>query len=318
MFDWNDVRFFLAVARSGSTLTAARDLKISQPTVARRVAALEEALGVTLFERRQAGYRLTEEGEALVADAATMETSALVLLDGARARARKLSGSVRLTCNEVTATYHLAPLLAEFQRTYPDIRVDLMVSEAKLDLARGEADVAIRATDRPEGPGLVARKLLDAPWGVYATKGYVEAHGRPTSFEDVANGHRIIGGEGPLRTIEALQWFESFVPAEAVAARANSFPAMIANLRAGTALGVAPSGIFDRDPTMVACLTLPERFWGNVWLVTHERVRRLPRVRALMDFIAAYIAGRRALLAPGLPEARPDAYMAADDQLAEA
>lgn len=317
MFDWNDVRFFLAVARSGSTLTASRELKISQPTVARRVAALEEALGVTLFERRQAGYRLTEEGEALVAEAAAMEAAALALSDGARARARKLSGSVRLTCNEVTATYHLAPLLAEFRRSYPDIRVDLVVSEGKLDLARGEADVAIRATDRPEGPGLVARKLLDAPWGVYATRGYVEAHGCPTCFEDVAHGHRIVGGDGPLQAIEAFQWLESFVPPEAVAARANSFPAMIANLRAGTALGVAPSGIFDRDPTMVACLTLPERFWGAVWLVTHERVRRLPRVRALIDFIAAYITARRALLAPGLPEAPADAYRAIE-QPAEA
>jgi molybdate transport repressor ModE-like protein len=117
MFDWNDARFFLAVARSGSTLTASRELKISQPTVARRVAALEQALGLNLFERRQAGYRLTEEGEALVPQAEAMEAAAQALADGAQARARSLSGSVRLTCNEVTATYHLAPILAEFRPT---------------------------------------------------------------------------------------------------------------------------------------------------------------------------------------------------------
>lgn len=318
MFDWNDVRHFLAVARTGSTLTASRELKLSQPTVARRVAALEEALGVTLFERRQAGYRLTEEGEALVADAAAMEAAALALADGAKARARSLSGSVRLTCNEITATYHLAPILAEFRRAYPDIRVDVAVTEALLDLGRGEADVAIRATDRPEGPGIVARKLLDMPWIVYAARSYIEAHGQPARWDDIAQGHRIIGGEGAISEIPALQWFESLAAPDAVVARANSFPALVANVRAGLGLAPLASGIFDSDPEIISCLTLPARYSGPVWLVTHERVRRLPRVRALLDFIAAYVNARRAILAPTLSNTAGGAYMAGDEQLAEA
>jgi DNA-binding transcriptional LysR family regulator len=318
MFDWNDVRHFLAVARTGSTLTASRQLKLSQPTVARRVAALEEALGVTLFERRQAGYRLTEEGEALVADAAAMETAALAVADGAKARARRLSGSVRLTCNEITAAYHLAPILAEFRRAYPDIRVDLAVTEALLDLGRGEADVAIRATDRPEGSGIVARKLLDMPWIVYAARSYVETHGQPEHWDDIAAGHRIIGGEGAISQIPALQWFEGLAAAGAVVARANSFPALIANVRAGLGLAPLASGIFDRDAEIISCLTLPARFSGPVWLVTHERVRGLPRVRALLDFIATYVSARRAILAPALPNAAGGAYMAGDEQLAKA
>jgi molybdate transport repressor ModE-like protein len=317
MFDWNDARFFLAVARSGSTLTASRELKISQPTVARRVAALEEALGVTLFERRQAGYRLTEEGQALVAQAAAMEAAAQALADGARARARSLSGSVRLTCNEMTATYHLAPILADFRRAYPDVRVDVAVTEARLDLGRGEADVAIRATERPEGPGLVARKLLEMPWLVYGSRSYVEAHGQPGCWDDIAKGHRIIGADGPISEIAALQWFESLTGPSAVVARANSFPALIANVRAGLGLAAISAGIFERDPEMVPCLRLPSRFSGPIWLVTHERVRRLPRVRALLDFIAAYVSARRAIFPPSLPDEAGGAYMAGNEQLAE-
>lgn len=317
MFDWNDVRHFLAVARTGSTLTASRELKLSQPTVARRVAALEQALGVTLFERRQAGYRLTEEGEALVADAAAMETAALALADGAKARARSLAGSVRLTCNEITATYHLAPILAEFRRSYPDIRVDIVVTETLVDLGRGEADVAIRATDRPEGPGVVARKLLDVPWVVYASSSYVAAYGKPQRWEELANGHRIIGGDAQIGPIPALQWFEGQGAPDAVVARANSFPALIANIRAGLGLGPLAVGLFDGEADMVPCLTLPARFSGQVWLVTHERVRRLPRVRALLDFIAAYVSARRAIFPPALSDADGGAYMAGE-QTAEA
>ena len=317
MFDWNDVRHFLAVARTGSTLTASRELKISQPTVARRVAALEEALGVTLFERRQAGYRLTEEGEALVADAAVMETAAHALADGARARARSLAGSVRLTCNEITATYHLAPILAEFRRSYPDIRVDIVVTEALLDLGRGEADVAIRATDRPEGPGVVARKLLEVPWVVYASRSYIQAHGKPERWADLATGHRIIGGDQLINAIPALQWFESQAAPDAVVARANTFQALIANVRAGLGLGPLAVGLFDGEADMVPCMMLPGRFSGQIWLVTHERVRRLPRVRALIDFIAAYVTARRAIFPPALSNEDGGAYMAGE-QLAEA
>lgn len=318
MYDWNDVRSFLAVARSGSTLTASRDLKISQPTVARRVAALEDALGVTLFERRQAGYRLTEEGEALIPQAAAMEAAAQALADGAAARARRLAGTVRLTCNQVTANYHLAPILAEFRRAYPDIRVDVVVTEALLDLGRGEADVAIRATDRPEGPGVVARKLLEIPWIVYGARGYIEAHGQPRSWRDIGQGHRLVGGDAPISAIPALRWFEALAPAEAVVARANSFPALVANVQAGVGLGPMSWGVFNGDANMVPCLTLPARFSGQIWLVTHERVRGLPRVRALLDFIAAYVNARRAIFPPALSDEDGGAYMASDEKLAEA
>jgi DNA-binding transcriptional LysR family regulator len=148
MFDWNDLRHFLSVARTGSTLAAAGELKVSQPTVARRIAALEEALGLVLFERRQAGYRLTQEGEA----------------------ARSLKGSIRLTCPEMTAV-HIGPMLVAFRKAHPEIRVDLIATEAFLDLASGEADVAIRGSaSAPQGAGLYARKLMDVPAVLYCSR----------------------------------------------------------------------------------------------------------------------------------------------------
>jgi len=147
VLDWDLVRYFLAVARCGSTLTASRELRQSQPTVARRIAALEAAIGHTLFERRQAGYRLSEDGAALMETAEALERAAGAFCDAAAARSRQLSGTVKLTCGEMLANYHLAPMLTEFRASYPDIRVELVVTEAVLDIASGEADVAVRGVE---------------------------------------------------------------------------------------------------------------------------------------------------------------------------
>jgi DNA-binding transcriptional LysR family regulator len=299
MLDWDLIRYFLAVARTGSALTAARELKQSQPTVARRIAALEAATGLRLFERRQAGYQLTDEGQALVPLAEQMDLAARGFTEGAGATARRLEGTVRLTCNEMLADQHLAPMLAEFRKAYPDIRVDVLVTSAKLDLARGEADVALRgvgpASDVGEGAGLIARKVASVPWVLFGAKDYVEAHGKPASIEALA-GHRIIGGEEPMHPTDPRRWLHEAAPGATLAARVNTFAAVVANVRAGLGLGAAPAGFLENDPNLVACFTLPPELDGQLWLVTHERVRNLPRVRALMDFLAAYVGARRSRL----------------------
>jgi len=161
MFDWNDVRHFLAVARSGSTLTASRKLKVSQPTVARRIAMLEEALGLTLFERRQQGYRLTQVGEALLPAAEAIEDGATALADAAAARSGKLEGVVRLTSNEMAGA-QINPLMSALRDAYPGIRVDLIATEGDADLLAGEADVAIRF-GLGRYPGLHVEPLM-AEW----------------------------------------------------------------------------------------------------------------------------------------------------------
>jgi DNA-binding transcriptional LysR family regulator len=288
MFDWNDVRHFLAVARSGSTLTAARTLKVSQPTVARRIAALEEALGLALFERRQAGYRLTGDGEALLPAAEALETGALALADAAAARAGRLEGVVRLTCNEMSSV-QMNRLIGALRDAFPGIRVDLIATEAHLDLAAGEADVAIRTTlAPPQGPGLYARKIVDIPSLVYCSRGYAEAHGVPRDPDRLA-GHRFIGADGYLAGLPGFPWLEGKAAGATVVARAGSFSALADKIRSGIGAGLFPWGYFDRDPNMIACFFMPAELYGQVWLVTHERVRKLPHVRAVIDFIAVAV-----------------------------
>lgn len=305
MFDWNDLRYFLAVARGGSTLTASHQLKVSQPTVARRIAALELALGLTLFERRQAGYRLTRDGEALLPAAEAVEEGALSLADGAAARSGKLEGVVKLTSNEMAGA-QINPLMAALRDAYPGIRVDLIATEAHLDLAAGEADVAIRTTlGRPQGAGLYARKIVDIPSLIYCSRAYAEQHGVPRDADSLA-GHQIVGVDGYLTRLPGFPWFEGKAAGATVAARAASFTALADRLRSGVGLGLFHWGVFERDPNMIPCFFIPANLFGEVWLVTHERTRKLPHVRAVADHVWAALErwGRRARAfeIPPLPE----------------
>lgn len=145
MMDWNDLRHFLAVAETGSTLAARRQLAISQTTVARRIAALEAALGVRLFERRQAGYRLTKAGEALIEPARAVAAAADRFAESAATRARAISGSVRLTADELISVTLLPPILQALHEALPGIRIELDVADDKRDLAAGQAEVALRS-----------------------------------------------------------------------------------------------------------------------------------------------------------------------------
>ena len=157
MFDWNDLKYFLAVAESGSTLAAAQALRVSQTTVARRIAALEAATGVTLFERRQAGYALTPVGEAMLASAAGVRDAALRFEEGAGARSRDAGGMVSITAMEIFAVTLLPPILRDLRAAHPGIHIHLDTSDEPRDLGAGQADIAIRRSKQP------ARTASNAP-----------------------------------------------------------------------------------------------------------------------------------------------------------
>lgn len=283
-FDWNDVRFFLAVARSGSTLAASRALRVSQTTVARRITALEKALGARLFERLQAGYRLTPEGEELSPKFEEVEQAALALDAAASLQARGVSGVLRITTNEVLAKLTLAPVLPEFRRRYPELRVEVIATDRFLDLGRGEADVAIRAGLRPTDPDLVLRLLGEHHWGVYASPGYIAEHGCPTTPEAL-NDHGFIAVEGALGDLY-LNWLRRAAPDAEVNLRCSSLLNVANHVKAGLGLGFLPFDYFP-DEGLVCCLEARDLKAG-VWLVTHERLRKTPRVRAFLDFASGF------------------------------
>ena len=293
-YEWSDVRHFLAAAREGSALSASRRLRVSQTTVVRRLAALEEALGLTLFERRQAGYRLTDDGSRLLASAEALEAAAAAFGDEAASAARELSGTVLFTTNELTATEIAPKMLRAFRDAHPDIRVEMVVSEAALDLGAGEADVALRAGPPPEGAGLYARKIIDDPWALCCSRDYADRHGRPETMAALAD-HIVIGLAGYDFGARGRDWILAAAPGVRIE-QSSSIPAMIAQVRAGLGVGAVPRHVHASDPDLVVCLPFPEEWTPGVWLVTHERVRRVPRVRAFIEFTAAYLrAGAAAL-----------------------
>ncbi|TRW18472.1 LysR family transcriptional regulator [Glacieibacterium frigidum] len=302
MFDWGDLRYFLAVAQTGSTLAAGRMLRVSQTTAARRVAALEADLGVTLFEKRPAGYRLTPIGEALVARARGVEAAAAAVTDAAAGAARDVSGTVRVTTSEIIAATILAPMLRELHDAYPAIRIELDTSAALRDLAGGAADVAVRSVGGLSGTGVVGRRVADDMWTVYCSRDYAAQYGLPTSVEDL-RGHSLVGGGGEGVWFYYLAWLRQHGLEGAVATEYDSALGLLAAVRAGLGPAVLPSIVADADPSLVCCLPMVNKAGRGIWLLTHERVRHTPRVRVVIDFLAVRLTAlaRAKPVAPAAP-----------------
>jgi DNA-binding transcriptional LysR family regulator len=297
MLCWDDLRYFLAVARTGSTLGAGKALKVSQTTAARRVAALEAALGLPLFERRQAGYALTPAGEALLAQAEAVERAAGGFAQAAAAQAREASGVVRLTTVEVYAVTLLPPLLKELRTVHPAIRIELDTTEVARDLAAGEADVALRGGTAPEGGGLVGRRIAADPWTVYCSRSYAQANGLPANMAELAR-HPIIGGGGEYVWPVYRRWLRHHGLEDAVVIEHGSTSGLLAAVRSGMGLAVLPSFMAERDPELVRVVDAAKGDRMELWLLTHERIRHAPRVRAVMDFLGERLA-RMAKEGPG-------------------
>ena len=285
MFDWNDARYFLAVAESGSTLAAGRMLRVSQTTVARRIVALEEALGLTLFDRRRSGYVLTPAGEALLGEARGVAAAAGAMADAAAARARDTSGVVRLTTADIFAVSAFPPILGALRAAHPEIMIDLDASEDFRDLAAGQADVAFRVVVRPEGGGLVARRIADDLWTIYCSRGYAEANGVPRNRREL-HGHPIIAGGGGKMGRVYREWLRENDLESSIALEHGSETGLLSAVKSGLGLAALPMFAAELDPELVRCLPPKPGTPRGLWLLTHERLRHTPRVRVVMDFLA--------------------------------
>jgi len=289
MLDWNDLRYFLAVAREGSTLAAARSLRTSQTTVARRIAALERALGVPLFEKRQAGYALTPAGEQLVDHAAQVESSARSFTEAAAAHSREISGTVRITSEDIYGTGLLSPLLRDLHDLHPDIVIDLDMGQEMRDLGKGEADIALRSSSKNQPAGLVGRQLCKDDWTLYCSRDYARRHGTPSSVEDLKT-HAIVGGGGGNLWRHYQAWLKELGLEEQVAMHHANSTGLLSAVRSGFGVAVLPCIVADADPELVRCIS-PRPDHGRIlWLLTHERIRRTPRVRAVIDFLYERLA----------------------------
>lgn len=285
MFDWGDLRHFLAVAETGSTLAAGRALRVSQTTVARRIAALEEALGLSLFDRRRAGYALTPAGEALLVEARAVADAAAAFGESAAGRRRASGGTVRVTA-EPSVTLDLLPaMLLELRESHPEILIEVDASEELRDLEGGAADVAVRVLAKGDQPALVGRRLGPDFWSVYCSRSYAETHGIPPSPAALA-GHPMIsvGGGGQVGRYYSMWLRENGLEA-AVAMQHGSVTGLLAAVRSGLGIAALPCLIAELDDRLVRCFPGGAYAGREIWLLCHERLRHEPAVRAVMQFL---------------------------------
>ena len=289
--DWNDLKYFLSVADHGSTLRAAGKLRVSQTTVARRIAALEETVKLSLFDRRQAGYALTPAGEALLARARAVEVAAASFDEAAAAQARDLGGSVRLTVEEIFANTLLGPWLRELYDLHPGIVIELDTARTIRDLGAGEADIALRSTALPQPAGVVGRRMCIDDWTLYCSRDYAARHGVPKTKAELKN-HALVGGGGGNLERAYAAWIHELGLEEQVAIHHGTSTGLLSAVRSGFGIAVLPCLLADDDPELVRCLP-PRRNHGRVmWLLTHDRVRHTPRVRIVIDFLYERLKAR--------------------------
>jgi DNA-binding transcriptional LysR family regulator len=303
--DWDDLRFVLAVARAGSALRAARLLNVNQTTVTRRIAQIEQAIGAALFESRQNGQVLTPLGQVVADGAAKIEVEVLALQSEIQARRRTVAGSIRFTSSEVFANWIVAPFLRSFRQKCPDVTVELIAADRRLDLSRGEADVALRAASRPDGGGVVARRLPDGAWAPYCSRGYAEEHGLPADI-DALDRHSIILVEGQMSQLPAFQWLMRVAEKATVSTRSNSLTNVLSAAKAGLGIGMLPCFVGDAEPDLCRCLPSVPELNAEVWLVIREDVKQAPHVRAFVDCLAAHMEALRPRLLGKKPVRHPD------------
>ena len=282
MFDWNDLRYLLAVARLGSTTAAARALGVNQSTVHRRLLELERRIGHALVHRHPTGYQLTELGEMLRPAIERVDEAVASVERQVRDYGSELVGTIRLTCPEPLVS-RIAPLLDQFHERHPGLRVEFVMSDGYLDLSKGEADVALRSGE-PADENLVGRKIADSIWAVYASQSYVQQNGRPSRVADLAS-HTLVGFDGVLANHRAAKWLANVAPDAAVAVRCNSVLGGLMAVKSGAGVSPLPTTIADMHDDLVQVLPPVPELMRGWYLLTHPDLRTTPRIRAFFDFV---------------------------------
>ena len=293
MIVWDDIAVFLALYRERTTGRAAAALGVSQPTVVRRIAALERDSGLTLFERTPAGLVPTGPANTLVEAAERIERAVCELT----AEISQLSGAdidiIRLTFIDHFERL-LIPVLRQFRARWPGMRTELLASDRLYDLARGEADIAIRGRERPAGDEVVVHDLPPTGWTVYASA-HLAPEDRPQSPDEVA-AHPLALIEGPPADLPVYRWLESLPAHRSVAMRCSNYRALRSAVVSGAAISALPCTVGDGDPELVRCFPPIEEFDVPIYLLARRAILRRPPGRDLFDRIASYFRDHPELL----------------------
>ena len=282
-FDWNHARAFLAAADGGSLSAAARRLGQTQPTVSRQIAALEDALNVTLFERTARSVILTEAGVELLDHVRSMASGANMISLVASGQSQSIEGQVRITASDMMSAYVLPPILKALREQATLLEIDVIADNGVRDLVRREADIAIRHV-RPDQPDLLTRRVRDEIMRFYASRAYLEAHGEPQA--DDLSGHQIISFVGVDRMLGYLRPIGlDLTQANFRMSSSSQFVAWEL-ARSGLGMMIMPDRIATRSPEFVAVLNDVEAFTIPTWLVAHRELRTSRRIRLVFDHLA--------------------------------
>jgi DNA-binding transcriptional LysR family regulator len=281
-FQWDDVQYFLAVVERGSVGAAARWLQVNHSTVLRRIANLERALSVRLFDRLPSGYVITPHGQEFATALAGVSEQLEAAQRRVTGRDLELKGRIRLTAPDTLLRGLLLPHLAEFRALHPQLQLELVVNNGFLNLTQREADVAVRGSNRPP-ENLVGRRAGTIRTALYAARAYLDELGPDPSEED----HRWVGLDESLAHLESARWMREHVAPDQVVLKVDSLVAMLDAVAIGMGIGWLLCPLADDRPDLVRLQEPLPLMDTQIWVLTHPDLRQVTRIRALTDFLHA-------------------------------
>lgn len=283
-FDWNQARAFLVTAEEGSLSAAARALGLTQPTLSRQVAGVEEALGVTLFERAPRALLLTQAGTELLEHFRSMGDAANRISVAATGQSQTVTGTVAIACTNGMATYYLPPILKELRTRAPELQIEIIASNEVSDLRRREADIAIRHA-RPQDENLIAKRLGDTSAQLYASSQYLDEVGRPSSATELAE-MVFVGFDHPEQRLGLMASRGLNLTTANFNFSTASFTMSVELIRLGYGIGFLSMEIAEKYPELEIPFPAFEPIQVETWLVAHRELRTSPRIRVVFDLLS--------------------------------
>lgn len=293
MFAWDDLKLFLALYRERTTGRAAAELGVSQPTVVRRLSGLEHEIGLTLFERHSSGLTPTNAASQLFAAAERVERGICEFTAEVESLTKSSLRVIRVTLLDHFEQL-MVPLLRGFRERWPLVHIELLPSDRVYDLARGEADIAVRGRDRPSSDEVVTRDMPACGFAIYASADSSPGE-RPASIEEVGR-YSLAMLDGPPGRLPVYQWLESLVEPGTAPPRCSNFRALASSIASGATICALPCTMGDSDPNLVRCFEPLEQYDVPVYLVARRAILRRPAARDLFEAIHSYFLERPALL----------------------
>ncbi|MBW8789626.1 MAG: LysR family transcriptional regulator [Rhizobium leguminosarum] len=281
--EWSDLKLFLAITRFGTLGAAARSLGLTQPTMGRRLRALETSLGQTLFQRTTDGFVLTDEGAAVFAGAERIEEEALAMERSLAGGSRQLDGFLRLSSSDWFGAHVLSPVLAEFSQVHPKVVVELLTDSRLLSLSRREADLVFRIQPFEEAE-VISRKLIHIEYGLYISRGALH----PEAGDGA--GACLVTMDEAFGDMPDVGWLQRLLPRAEIVMRSNSRDVQAALCARGAGLAVLPRPLGDSHAA-IELVDLGEPPPGrDTWVGYHRDMKRLARLRALLDLVIERLA----------------------------